>query len=151
MLKEVQQKFGDVYRNYLAGMLEFDPAKRVKIHELSYNIEHSEYFVVSTYHGGPKVSFSEHFEFYKKTFQLEAGLKHFTRTIAIAIPLTRSLLMANLFDKKKMFLEILDLKIHSLIPEGSVTLVTDDVRILVLGGAASRNVLELDESASTLI
>ena len=42
--------------------------------------------------------------------------------------------MANLFDKKKMFLEILDLKIHSIISEGSVTLVTDDVRIFVMGG-----------------
>ncbi len=132
-------------------MIEFYPNKRVKIQDLSYNIEHSEYFVVSTYHGGPKVSFSEHFEFYKKTFQVELHSKTFTRTIAIGIPLTRSLLMANLFDKKKMFLEILDLKIHFPISEGSVTVVTDDVRIFVIGGVASKNVFELEESTPTLL
>jgi hypothetical protein len=36
-------------------MLEFDPNKRIKLHELMSNIENSEYFLVNTYQGGPKV------------------------------------------------------------------------------------------------
>jgi hypothetical protein len=54
-LKEVQAKFGDVYKNFISGMLEFEPTKRIHIKELILNIEKSEYFLVSMNNDGPKV------------------------------------------------------------------------------------------------
>ena len=109
-MKEINQRYGEVYKNYLQGMLEFDPNVRIHINELSSSLEHSEYFVIST-NSGPKTSFSELFEFYRKSYQIETG-KPIQRTIARAMPLSRALLQANLFDRKKVFLELLDLKTH---------------------------------------
>jgi hypothetical protein len=48
--------------------------------------------------------------------------------------------MSNIFDRKKIFLELVDLRIHHLIPEGAVTCVTDGGRIFILGGVLSKAV-----------
>jgi hypothetical protein len=47
-------------------------------------------------------------------------------------------------------MELIDLKIHQLIQEGSETLITEDGRLFVLGGVLSKSVMELDEVDSTL-
>lgn len=53
--------------------------------------------------------------------------------------------MANLFDKKKMFLEQLDLNIEGLIQEHSRCVVTDDGSIFLLGGLTSKETYLLEE------
>ena len=49
-------------------MLKFDPVKRINIDDLVYKIENSEYFILNETKGGPKIRYSEIFEFYRKSF-----------------------------------------------------------------------------------
>lgn len=46
-------------------------------------------------------------------------MKPIIRTIGAAIQNTHHILMSNLFDKKNVFLELLDLKSNTHIPEGA--------------------------------
>ena len=83
-----------------------------------------------------KINHSEDYENYRKSYNVEQGIK--IRTIASAIPSTRQLLMANLFDKNKFFLELLELKINDQISVGSATIITDNGRVFILGGSNSK-------------
>ena len=55
------------------------------------------------------------------------------------------MLLSNLFDKKKVFLEIVDLKINYNIPDGSVTLVDEEGKIYIIGGNYNKCLYVVDE------
>ena len=59
--------------------------------------------------------------------------------------------MANLFDKNKFFLELLDLKISHQLSEGASTLITENGRVFIIGGSISKYVYELEEKESILM
>lgn len=50
-----------------------------------------------------------------------------------------------------MFLELLDLNVHQIISEGAITVMTENGKVILMGGVVSKNIYELDEQEPTLV